>query len=95
MSAVEWAERIKSRLLGAFPGATVKVRIVDAGSGKFSVTVVSEAFAGKTPVARHRLVNKAVGLNAGSDAEDDRLTCEAIHALEITAQAPSDVEASS
>lgn len=51
------------------------------GQGHFSVTVVSEAFAGKLPLARHRLVYTALG---------DMMTTD-IHALAITAKAPDEV----
>lgn len=51
------------------------------GQGHFSVTVVSEAFAGKLPLARHRLVYAALG---------DMMTTD-IHALAITAKAPDEV----
>ncbi len=51
------------------------------GQGHFSVTVVSKAFAGKLPLARHRLVYAALG---------DMMTSD-IHALAITARAPDEV----
>ena len=51
------------------------------GQGHFSVTVVSDAFAGKLPLARHRLVYAALG---------DMMTTD-IHALTITAKAPDEV----
>jgi BolA protein len=50
------------------------------GQGHFSVTVVSAAFAGKLPLARHRLVYAALG---------DMMTTD-IHALAITARAPDE-----
>ena len=51
------------------------------GQGHFSVTVVSEAFAGKLPLARHRLVYAAL---------DEMMTTD-IHALAITAKTPDEV----
>jgi len=51
------------------------------GRGHFRVEVVSQAFAGLGPVARHRAVYAAVGA----------LMQTAIHALAIRAQAPSEV----
>lgn len=51
------------------------------GQGHFSVSVVSAAFAGKLPLARHRLVYSALG---------DMMTTD-IHALAITAKAPDEV----
>lgn len=51
------------------------------GQGHFSVNVVSDAFAGKLPLARHRLVYAALG---------DMMTTD-IHALAITAKTPDEV----
>lgn len=51
------------------------------GQGHFSVIIVSEAFIGKLPLARHRLVHAALGTMMTSD----------IHALAITAKAPDEV----
>ena len=50
------------------------------GQGHFSVHVVSEAFAGKPPLARHRLVYAALGSMMQTD----------IHALVIQARAPAE-----
>ncbi len=51
-----------------------------SGAGHFSVTVVSDKFAGKSAIQRHRMVYMAV---------DDLMRSE-IHALSIQAQAPDD-----
>ena len=50
------------------------------GRGHFNVRIVSAAFAGKPPLARHRLVYAALG---GLMATD-------IHALQIDARAPDE-----
>jgi len=50
------------------------------GRGHFDVTIVSEAFAGKRPIARHRQVY---------DALNDMLETD-IHALRITAKTPDE-----
>ena len=50
------------------------------GRGHFSVDVVSEAFAGLGPVARHRAVYAAVGELMATD----------IHALAIRARTPAE-----
>ncbi|CAE6774110.1 DNA-binding transcriptional regulator BolA [Xanthomonas arboricola] len=50
------------------------------GRGHFNVRVVSAAFAGKPPLARHRAVYAAVGEMMQTD----------IHALSIEAIAPSE-----
>lgn len=51
------------------------------GQGHFSVHVVSQAFAGKPPLARHRLVYAALGGMMQTD----------IHALVIRARAPAEM----
>ena len=50
------------------------------GRGHFSVVVVSEAFVGKLPLARHRLVYAAVGDLMQTD----------IHALAVKALTPDE-----
>ena len=50
------------------------------GRGHFNVTVVSEVFAGKAPLARHRAVYAALGEMMQTD----------IHALSIKAQTPAE-----
>jgi BolA protein len=50
------------------------------GRGHFSVDIVSEAFAGLGPVARHRAVYAAVGELMSTD----------IHALAIRARTPAE-----
>ena len=51
-----------------------------AGRGHFNVVVVSEAFAGMAPLARHRAVYAALGDMMQTD----------IHALSIKAQTPAE-----
>ena len=51
------------------------------GQGHFSVDIVSTAFAGKLPLARHRMVYAALG----SMMQDD------IHALAIRARTPDEL----
>lgn len=55
----------------------------DNGSGEshFSLTIVAEAFEGKSRVARQRLINTVL-------AKD---LAETVHALSIRAQAPSEL----
>ena len=50
------------------------------GHGHFGVDIVSEAFAGKLPLARHRLVYAALGDMMQTD----------IHALSIRARTPAE-----
>ncbi len=49
-----------------------------SGGGHFQLTIVSKQFAGKTQVARHRLIYQALG----------DLMQRQIHALSITAYTP-------
>ena len=51
------------------------------GQGHFGVDIVSSAFAGKLPLARHRLVYAALGDMMQTD----------IHALSIRARTPDEV----
>ena len=50
------------------------------GRGHYSVEIVSDAFAGKTSLARHRAVYAALGQMMTTD----------IHALQIQARAPGE-----
>ena len=50
----------------------------DSGGSHWQLTIVSEAFRGKTPVAKHRMVYEALGDLMKRD----------IHALRIEASAP-------
>jgi BolA protein len=50
------------------------------GRGHFTVRIVSDAFAGKPPLARHRVVYAALGDMMETD----------IHALSIEARTPSE-----
>ena len=84
-------ERIRALLVEALDPAAIEV--VDdshkhvghagarGGQGHFSVYIVSAAFAGKLPLARHRLVYAALG---------DMLQTD-IHALAIRARTPEEV----
>ena len=50
------------------------------GESHFTVEIVAAAFAGQSRVARHRLVNRALG----------PLLAERVHALAIVARAPGE-----
>lgn len=83
------AERLRERLSALHPES---LQILDqsgdhvghagaaAGGGHYRLTIVSEAFAGKTQLARHRLVYEAIG---------DMMHRE-VHALAIEARAPNE-----
>ena len=55
------------------------------GQGHFSIAIESAAFAGKLPLARHRLVYAALGTMMQTD----------IHALQIVAKTPEEADAQS
>ncbi|MGO9038018.1 MAG: BolA family protein [Steroidobacteraceae bacterium] len=90
MSAAERQARMRRQLIASF--APVELDIEDeshrhaghagaaGGAGHFRVRIVAEAFRGKSPVARHRLVYAALGDMLKGD----------IHALAIEALAPGD-----
>ncbi|MCP5301006.1 MAG: BolA/IbaG family iron-sulfur metabolism protein [Chromatiaceae bacterium] len=69
-------ERVKTLIEAGMPGATVDV----TGDGRhFEVMVVSEAFAGKSLLQRHRMVLETVKAQLASDE---------LHALSIKAEVP-------
>lgn len=81
-------ERIRTALETAFPDARLTIEDEShlhaghagamGGRGHFRLRIVSAAFAGRSPIARHRAVYAALGGLMQSD----------IHALSIDAQAP-------
>ncbi|KLD79963.1 BolA/IbaG family iron-sulfur metabolism protein [Xanthomonas hyacinthi] len=70
------AETIRKLIEAGLPGARVQVQGDDGVH--FEATVVSAAFAGKLPLARHRMVYATLGELMGG----------AIHALALTTQTP-------
>lgn len=92
MSAnVERVERIRAALQALAPSA---LEVIDEshrhvghegardGRGHFAVEIVSEAFAGLAPLARHRRVYEALGTMMQTD----------IHALSIRARTPAEAQ---
>lgn len=85
-------ERIEALLRAALQPDTLQVRDdshrhvghegARDGRGHFAVEVVSAAFAGRLPIARHRMVYAALG---------DMMTTD-IHALQIRALTPDEVQ---
>ena len=83
-------ERIEAALLTAFAPQHLQVEDdshrhaghagARDGRGHFNVAIVSDAFAGKAPLARHRAVYAALGQMMQTD----------IHALAIKAQTPAE-----
>ncbi len=72
---------LKQLIEAAFAEGHVEV----TGDGRhFSAVVVSDAFAGKNMIARHRLVYAALG---------DRFDTEAVHALSLKTYTPEQWQA--
>jgi acid stress-induced BolA-like protein IbaG/YrbA len=69
-------EQIAALIQAGLPNATVKVTGDDGQH--FEAEVISPDFAGKMPVAQHRLVYAALGEKMGRD----------IHALQLKTRAP-------
>ncbi|MFC6839064.1 BolA family protein [Xanthomonas theicola] len=74
------AETIRKLIQAGLPGARVQVQGEDGVH--FEATVVSAAFAGKLPLARHRMVYATLGELMGG----------AIHALALTTLTPEQAD---
>jgi acid stress-induced BolA-like protein IbaG/YrbA len=75
------AQTIRELIETGLPGASVEV---DGEDGvHFSARVVSEAFAGKLPLARHRMVYATLGSRMGGE----------IHALQLVTLTPAEAAA--
>ena len=74
------AQDIQQLIEQGLPGATVRVEGPDGVH--FEATVVSEAFRGKLPLARHRLVYATLGERMGGE----------IHALALRTLTPAEAE---
>ena len=71
---------IKTLIEQGLPGATADVRGDDGVH--FEATVVSDAFTGKLPLARHRLVYATLGERMGGE----------IHALALKTLTPTEAQ---
>ena len=72
------AESIRQLIEAGLPGARAEVQGADGVH--FEATVVSDAFAGKLPLARHRLVYATLGERMGGE----------IHALALKTLTPDE-----
>ena len=72
------AETIREMIERGLPGATASVQGEDGVH--FEATVVCEAFAGKLPLARHRMVYATLGDRMGGE----------IHALALRTLTPAE-----
>ena len=75
------AETIRQLIETGLPGARAEVRGDDGVH--FEATVVCEAFAGKLPLARHRMVYATLGERMGGE----------IHALQLRTLTPAEADA--
>ena len=72
---------LKNLIVAAFSDGYVEV----TGDGRhFSAVVVSDSFAGKNPIAQHRMVYSALG---------DRFDTEVVHALSLKTYTPEQWQA--
>lgn len=76
------AQQIQDLILAGMPGAHVQVTGDDGVH--FEAVVIAEAFKGKMPLARHRMVYATLGTLMGGE----------IHALALRTQTPQEVQAS-
>jgi stress-induced morphogen len=72
------AEEIENRIKAKIEGAEVSVKDMTGGGDKWDVEVVSEAFAGVSPVNQHRMVYAAFPDVIGG----------ALHALQLKTRTP-------
>ena len=75
------AEEIQSLIRAAIPDAQVRVQDFTGGGDHYEAVVVSAAFAGKTKVARHRMVYGAL----------QEALVQRIHALALTTLTPEEL----
>lgn len=73
-------DEIEKLILQGMPSASVEV---SGAEGKFVAEVVSEEFAGQTPIKRHKLVYACV---------NDHIVSGALHALTIIAKTPDELK---
>jgi len=74
------ADSVRRLIEAGLPGA--RVHVEGADGVHFEATVVSEVFAGKLPLARHRMVYATLGERMGGE----------IHALALRTLTPAEAE---
>lgn len=72
---------IRARIEAALAGASVEIADTTGGGDHYRARVVAEAFEGKGPIERHRLVYAALG---------DEMRSGAVHALELSTYSPAE-----
>jgi stress-induced morphogen len=73
-------QKIKELVQKALPDSQVTVTDLTGTRDHFQVYVISSAFEGKSPVARHRMVYNAIGSDVGGS----------IHALALQTLTPKE-----
>ncbi|MBC2667991.1 BolA family protein [Novosphingobium piscinae] len=73
------ADQIEAMIRTALPDATVTITDLAGDGDHYAAHVVSAAFAGKSRVAQHQLVYKALGGRMGGE----------LHALQLTTAIPT------
>ena len=73
------ADQIEAMIRAALPDATVTITDLAGDGDHYAAHVVSAAFAGKSRVAQHQLVYKALGGRMGGE----------LHALQLTTALPT------
>ena len=73
------AAEIEALIRAALPDARVEIRDLAGDGDHYAAHVVSSAFAGRTRIAQHKLVYRALGERMGG----------ALHALQLTTAAPN------
>ena len=74
-------EEIERRIKVAIPNAVVRVHDMTGGSDHFQVEVVAQAFSGKNPIQRHRMVYAPLQDVLGG----------ALHALALQTRTPDEL----
>ena len=78
------SEQVEAMIKTGLPDAQVTVQDLTGGGDHYQVAIVSSAFEGLSLVKRHQLVYQAV---------DAAMSSEAIHALSLETNTPSEVAA--
>jgi stress-induced morphogen len=73
------AAEIEALIRNALPDADVEITDLAGDGDHYAARVVSEAFRGKTPVQRHKLVYEALGGRMGGQ----------LHALQLKTEVPN------
>jgi stress-induced morphogen len=73
------AADIEALIREALPDAEIEITDLAGDGDHYSARVVSEAFRGKTPVQRHKLVYEALGGRMGGQ----------LHALQLRTEVPN------